>query len=340
VGDDGTGGATAVAGLPQGVRSRPLHPGDTDRLLEIATAVGAAHGRPPTVSRADFDADFASPDLDLARDTFAAIDSDGRLLLGMFCYLSQPGRVWLDPVIEPDLDDAMTAALLDAGMLWGLARGFDDAAERSLTEVIAEAGGLRGEQRLFSAYERAGLSHARTYWRMERELSVDDSAQHVGLPPGVELVKVDPEDGDVMRRLQLVDEAAFAEHHGFVPLAADAYDRAVRLGSGYDRDGAWVAQLDGEDVGLMLLNDSRADQNQGWIAVIGVLRAARGRGIARAMLHEAFGVYARRGRTSVGLSVDTLNATGAPLLYESVGMRPAEIVEHYELPLTVGTGTD
>jgi ribosomal protein S18 acetylase RimI-like enzyme len=53
-----------------------------------------------------------------------------------------------------------------------------------------------------------------------------------------------------------------------------------------------------------------------------VLKEARGRGAAKALLAEYFADTRRRGRTAAILHVDGANATGAVRLYESVGMRP------------------
>ncbi|WP_373685216.1 GNAT family N-acetyltransferase [Streptomyces lunaelactis] len=57
-----------------------------------------------------------------------------------------------------------------------------------------------------------------------------------------------------------------------------------------------------------------------WIQYLGVLERSRGRGVASHLLRHAFGVCAARGRDTIGLGVDTGNATGALWLYEAHGM--------------------
>ncbi|WP_373687304.1 hypothetical protein [Streptomyces lunaelactis] len=65
-----------------------------------------------------------------------------------------------------------------------------------------------------------------------------------------------------------------------------------------------------------------------WIQYLGVLERSRGRAVARSrgrgvashLLRHAFGVCAARGRDTIGLGVDTGNATGALWLYEAHGM--------------------
>jgi mycothiol synthase len=60
-------------------------------------------------------------------------------------------------------------------------------------------------------------------------------------------------------------------------------------------------------------------QRRGWVKDIVVRESERGRGLAKALLHEGFRAYAKRGAGRVGLKVDSTNPTGAPQLYESVG---------------------
>jgi ribosomal protein S18 acetylase RimI-like enzyme len=58
----------------------------------------------------------------------------------------------------------------------------------------------------------------------------------------------------------------------------------------------------------------------GYVRILGVQKAWRGRGLARALLLSAFSDYRQRGCLGVQLGVDTGNTTGATRLYESVGM--------------------
>ena len=52
---------------------------------------------------------------------------------------------------------------------------------------------------------------------------------------------------------------------------------------------------------------------------IGVHRRARGRGVAKALLHTVIADAARRGRNRVGLEVDADSPTGADGLYVAMG---------------------
>jgi ribosomal protein S18 acetylase RimI-like enzyme len=59
--------------------------------------------------------------------------------------------------------------------------------------------------------------------------------------------------------------------------------------------------------------------SQGWVALIGVRPAWRGRKLAPALLAGVLRAYADDGMDAAGLDVDTGNATGALTLYEGMG---------------------
>ena len=96
----------------------------------------------------------------------------------------------------------------------------------------------------------------------------------------------------------------------------------------------WIATAEGlGDVGVLVAGNER--ESMGWIPNLGVVRDARGRGVGGFLLHHAFHTFAGRGRDTVGLGVDTENATGALKLYESNGMRLHFSVDTWELILPV-----
>jgi len=71
-----------------------------------------------------------------------------------------------------------------------------------------------------------------------------------------------------------------------------------------------------ELVGAVMSFDYRGPK--GWVHQVATKATHRHRGIARALLYEAFRAFHRRGKTSYGLGTDS--RTGALSLYERVGM--------------------
>ena len=82
-----------------------------------------------------------------------------------------------------------------------------------------------------------------------------------------------------------------------------------------------------------MADDRKAEEGRTYIRTLGVIPQARGRGIASWLLSSAFAQAAREGRTSVSLSVDSENPTGAVGLYERVGMRAEQVIDLFSQPL-------
>lgn len=82
------------------------------------------------------------------------------------------------------------------------------------------------------------------------------------------------------------------------------------------------------------------DQNAGYIGSLGVLRKGRGRGVAKALLADAFGSFRDAGRARVFLHVDAESPTGATRLYRSVGMTEDLALDFFALDHHVPTEPD
>jgi ribosomal protein S18 acetylase RimI-like enzyme len=94
----------------------------------------------------------------------------------------------------------------------------------------------------------------------------------------------------------------------------------------------FVAWADDQIAGISLCEDAELP----WVASVGVARAWRGKGLALALLYEAFGTFTRRGRHRVALGVDSENLTGATRLYKRAGMHVAHENILYEKELRAG----
>ena len=102
----------------------------------------------------------------------------------------------------------------------------------------------------------------------------------------------------------------------------------------------WFLAYDGDEstvVGLCVCHASApGDPDRARISDVGVRPAWRRRGIGRALLLHAFGVLAERGIEGAILTVDTENKSGAPALYEGVGMRSVRANHTYVKELRSG----
>src|SRR3712207_5563485 len=147
-----------------------------------------------------------------------------------------------------------------------------------------------------------------------------------GLPeapavPGVALVPLAWARDDGVRRAHT---AAFTDHHGSAERDATTW-RAWFTGTrAFRPDLSVLALVDGAVTGYVLTYVYEADTRatglqQAHLGQLGVLRSARGRGVASAAIVAALRAAAAAGCDTAGLQVDTGNPTGAFGLYQRLG---------------------
>lgn len=176
----------------------------------------------------------------------------------------------------------------------------------------------------------AGMREVRRFWRMHRDLDGVGPTEPPP-PPGVDRrTATGPDYRLLVHRLF---DVSFAEHYGHVDRPAEDWLAGVESSPGVDPDRWWIATLDGEPVGLCLLDDSRAEFDEGYVRTLGVVPQARGRGIARWLLACAAADAVRRGRRGIRLTVDGRNASGAIDLYRSAGYTVVEAIDKWCYPV-------
>jgi mycothiol synthase len=141
---------------------------------------------------------------------------------------------------------------------------------------------------------------------------------------------------DDLRAAHRVDEESFGEHYGYVPVDYEHWrDRLTEHGDGFSQ--VWLAEIDGEPVGLLVGNRRFERQHDaGYVSTLATVPAARGRGVGKALLRAYFASEQRAGRAAVLLHVDAANVTGALAIYESVGMRPFETIDAWVKQVPLG----
>jgi ribosomal protein S18 acetylase RimI-like enzyme len=159
---------------------------------------------------------------------------------------------------------------------------------------------------------------------MGRGLSSDEDA---GAAPAGVIIRAF-ETGRDERALHDVNEASFADHWGFRSIPYETFAAEMYGAEDWDPSLAHLAEVDGEVVGHSV---ALSFAGEGYVAVLGVVPARRGRGIAKALLRRSFAELAKRGHREVRLGVDAQNPTGAVALYESVGMTPYRAYDTFDL---------
>lgn len=203
-------------------------------------------------------------------------------------------------------------------------------AEEAAPSWKARTGGYVDDAALADLLLAHGFRPARRFYRMRVESSspeIPDVAP--ALPEGVEIVVRD--DDETRRIVHRIDNDSFSEHWGWADYPYDEWWEHWQSRGSRDPSGWWLLTVDGEPAAICLLDESRAERGEGYVAVLGVLKEYRGHGLAQLLLRRAFVHYRDLGRTATLLGVDATNTTGAVALYEKVGMRPVLVMEAYEI---------
>jgi mycothiol synthase len=136
-------------------------------------------------------------------------------------------------------------------------------------------------------------------------------------------------DDDLTRQIAhdvIID--CFRGQFGFVARPHEEWLEARETCANFSWSQFTLLELDGKAVAFRDCSDRDVEiENCGHVGGLGVVVAARGRGLATYLLRDAFALDAAAGRTGTILHVDTNNPTPALHLYLSVGMRPTLVLE-------------
>jgi mycothiol synthase len=291
--------------------------GDVAAVFALCVNVDTALLGHPDVSLEDVRADLSSTAADARRNQLIVLD--GADVLGWAWVEDRAaGRTMVDLFVDRSLPQEQQDELADWAWAWIVARGREIGRERRLDTTLLDTGLLDGDRWGADVLSRHGFERVRTWWRMGRDVGPD----HVWSPaPGVvvralDRTRLDEELALVHRLL----EAAFVDHWNHHAVGFDQWWRNKREAPGFDLDLWWVGELDGEPAGALIASTQAAEDATLFIASLGTLPHARGRGVAHSLLGRAFAEAPKRGWTRAMLNVDGQNPTGATALYRSVGM--------------------
>ncbi|MDG4787248.1 GNAT family N-acetyltransferase [Micromonospora sp. WMMD1102] len=304
--------------LPPGWSVRRPALDDVPAILAVVHASDIAALGHPDFSADDVREVLTAPDLDLDRDTWLAVDPAGEVRGWSYLEDSQRGpRETVEVYVHPEHGVPAQVPLLARQ----LARSAQRAAEFGLAAMTVRAIALPGEERWIGVLRDAGFEFVKRYARMRRPLA-GVAAEPPAPPPGVRIRPVRPDDEAELRTFHRILDTAFRDTPDYQPASCQQWWEQVRALPSVAWDEWFVAECDGEAVGILQSADQTLDQNEGWVKQLAVLREHRRRGVGGALLAYAFARYAAKGREYAGLGVDLSNPIGPVRLYESVGMTP------------------
>lgn len=299
---------------------RPATLADAPAITQLLNEIDRIEiGRPET-DQHTVEADLKHPETDLTRDSWLAFDGGLLVAYGLLWDESGGERVDIDHYVLPGHQDTglrLLAAMEDRALAKARANG----AARAVVHLHLNA---RPTTDTALLAER-GWRVVRSHHVLRR--AVDPAADLPPLAPAGVSVRACATEADRVRVHELY-QRAFAGHFDFQPRPYPLWLSDIDA-EGLDWSLVWIAATDDlGDAGFLLARDDR--EAMGWIRALGVLGEARGRGLGGFLLRHAFAHFAARGRDTVGLGVDTANATGAPRLYGRNGMTVHFAVDTWE----------
>lgn len=188
----------------------------------------------------------------------------------------------------------------------------------------------------------AGYGRSRSWLHMERPVSPGEASSTPAPRDGVRVRTVHrhasglPVAQDV-RTVHRILEESFADHFNSYRESFPEFVQRLTEVPGSRWDHWWIAEIQQADgiwwpggglVADVMPATARAGEGT-YLEYLGVHRSARGRGIAKALLHAAIRDAAQRGRVRVGLEVDADSPTGADGLYRTMGWETTEVTESW-----------
>jgi mycothiol synthase len=291
---------------------RPVSVDDLAAVVELLAASDEA-----ALGRTDFTVTEVESDLRNGRKEHQGWYDDAGALVayGWVSRVGESPKVEVDAYVHPLRDVAigveLMAALEDCGQRLAGDAGHDHA--------DFDTGAYRHDERTRDWLRARGFAVGTTFTRMR--IDFDGPVGQPPVTPGVTVRRSDASESD-LRVAHTIDEASFGEHYGHVAQDFDTFRRKFTE-NGERWCTLWLAELDATPVGLLVgTKQFEEDDDAGYVRRVGVTSAARGHGVAKALLRHYFSTSQGEGRVGVLLHVDVANVTNALGLYESVGMRP------------------
>jgi ribosomal protein S18 acetylase RimI-like enzyme len=298
---------------------RPIEPKDAAAWSAMLIDIQHADRDWEFLTEQDLLDDFGHPDHDFPRGSMGAFAGRTMAAFGTVRVRSQA-----DPVhdmrywggVHPDWrQQGLGARLLD----WA-----EDAAVRLHQEhfpgrpLSLSGNSLTHNPDAAALFAARGYQPVRWFHVMSRDLKVP--LPDAPLAPDVRVVPFSPELSEDARSIR---NEAFADHWGSTETSAEAWEHHV-TGSTFRPGFSFVAYAGHEPAGFVLSDEYEAYNEVAggrdlFVDLIGTRRAARGRGIASALLIRALAEARAAGFASGSLVVDADSPTGAVGLYERIG---------------------
>ena len=284
------------------------------------------------------------------RENLVVRDAEGDIRAWGSVHDRAVGRMLFVHIVERDLPLDVATRCSHVLMAWAEAQARAVGAARGLETQQIDTGTFADDERLAGWLRAAGFEKVRTWWQMSRSV-IAEEAELVPDPArwerkGVVFRRVEhqgdgmPDEAD-LRAVHDVLEGAFTDHFNSSEETFDEFIHRLREDPGHRWDHWWLAEVDGEAAGALVgtVSESAKGPDGSYVSYLGVLESARGRGVAKGLLHTIIADAAEQGRDRVGLEVDADSPTGADGLYVAMGWGTKYVTEswHRDVPVSAAT---
>ncbi|MFI6826002.1 GNAT family N-acetyltransferase [Kribbella sp. NPDC050241] len=296
--------------LPDGYAVRPMRVEDAALIAERSGAYTSALIGFAKHSSEDVANYLRDPGFDPATDGWVVTDEAGEFAGSATAAVNNDRtRANLEVLSE---NPAIVAWLLD--------RAMQRASHGAPGEVVASVGVIRQDRLLPGIVAAHGFTIGTSIHRMR--IDFDGEVPAPTVPAGT-TVRRGAFDDRSRRAAHAVLVEAFRGQAGADPRPYDEWFASRESRSTFDWSQLTAVEVGGQAAAVTECNDNFVStDNCGYVGRLAVVPSARGRGLAKFLLHDAFAVDAAAGRSGTILHVDSSNPTPAVALYTAVGMKP------------------
>ncbi|KQT89641.1 GCN5 family acetyltransferase [Marmoricola sp. Leaf446] len=337
---DPTSSPRSLAGLPEDWTARLPQLDDLGALVELRGADKRPWTGSASVDREAVESEVAGP-ASWTRRQVVLVDPDSRVRGWVVVHDRAAGRTMLHVYVDRALDRDVQDRVADAAYAFVAEQAAEICRLRGTTATRLDASPFAEDEVQRDWLRAAGYELRRTWLQMSRPVVPSEADELPAPREGVTIRRVDSHENDlpVAGDLQIVHEmleSSFEDHFNSYRESFPEFVQRLREDPGHRWDHWWLAfvEVDGRRLAAgavvsTVLPEGSAGHEGSYVDYIGVHRDARGRGVAKALLHTVIADAARRGRDRVGLEVDDDSPTGADGLYTSMGWTTDYVTESW-----------
>ena len=312
---------------------------DAPRISELSKLCKEIDRKETIQSPEQIERELNTPDVHFEGNLLGVETETGKLI-AIVSTVPMPGSggffIPVDVTVDPEFRDGN----LEPALLEFAVENAREWAEKNKANIEIQAACREDQSNYIQLYTQAGFLPVRYFHTMERDL-VNLPIEPAVVADGYIIKAIDPGNDDHIKDLHVTLLEAFRDHFNPIDFTVEQAAHWVRshefldgfiiLAYAHNEDGTLTPA--GASVNRIRKEyNAQHNKKEGEVNALGVRRAYRRKGLARALLLTSLQIIKNAGMESAELSVDSENPLGANLLYSSVGFTPRKTNVVYQLP--------